>query len=268
MNLFSKKALLAAVLAVVTIPAFAQKEITFESTSASSGKHKKFESGTGDQTISVGTLSWFNGYVPFYYERAMLDMLSLQAGVGFTTRSFGGDFGFLLDEFGQNSNNYNGENMYDVEDDYTHYQFRNATPGLYLSFAPKIYYTNDVMDGMWLAPMVEYKNFRYNAQMADETAPIVSTGGDDRLIPHTSEVFKEHINCVDFSIHWGSTYELEKHFTIGWSTGFGIRTSKGERLDIGIYDDNSGTEHYMNKVAYYEKTKPFFAFNLTIGGWF
>lgn len=267
MNIFSKKTALAAVLAVATLQAFAQKEITFES-HPGTGNHKSFTPGPGDQSVSVGLLSWFNGYVPFYYERALFDMLSLQAGVGLTTRSFGGDLGFAMEEFGQTSSNYNGENMYDVTDDYTHYQFRNAKPGLYLSFAPKIYYDNEVMDGFWLSPMIEYKNFRYDAQKADETAAVVYNTDDDRLIPHSTEVMKEHVNCLDLSLNWGASYEMRNHVTIGWSTGLGVRTAQGERLDIGVYDDRAGVAHYVNKIAPYEKTKPFFSFNLIIGGWF
>lgn len=269
MKLHLKKSFLFLILSALAFPAAAQKEITFDSKPSSEGHHKSFSSGEGVNSVSVGVLSWFNGYVPFYYERRFMDMLSVQAGAGFTMRSFGGDLSYALESFGDNDKNFSGEYMYDVADDYTHYQYRNAKPGLYLSLAPKVYYQNECMDGMWLAPMIEYKNFRFDAQKADETAPVnQNTQGDDRLIPHTTDVMKEYINCMDFSLNWGASYQKRNHFTIGWSIGFGIRTSKGERLDIGVYNEPTGVEHYVNKIAQYDKTKPFLSFNLTLGGWF
>ena len=261
MNLFFKKALPFLLVLTVVLPASAQKTITFESTNKSG--QSKSRAGDGKNSLTIGVISWFNGVVPVYYERSLLSMLSVQGGIGLTTRSFGADFGTLM-EGDVESENFEYPN--DIPDDYTYYKYRKTQPGVYLSVSPRVYYDDDVMDGMFIAPTFSYKLNRYAAQKADETVDAVFTD-DDRKVPHTSDVFNEHIRCLDLGFTWGGTYQSRSHFTIGWSTGIGVRSAKGERLDIGMVENVDGTTRYVNSVYDYDKTKFFMSLNLTVGGW-
>ena len=75
MNL--KNIVAAVLLASGALPAGAQKTITFESKDAKLGHSRAYTRGEGKNSITAGLLSWFNGYVPVYYERSVLSMLSV-----------------------------------------------------------------------------------------------------------------------------------------------------------------------------------------------
>jgi hypothetical protein len=264
MNPFFKKALPFLLVLATLLPASAQKTITFESTDKSSSKyHKGSHAGEGKNSLTLGVISWFNGYVPVYYERSLLSMLSIQGGIGITTRNFGGDFGTLLES---DEESLHFDHSQDIPDDYTHYKFRNTQPGLYLSLSPRVYYDDDIMDGNYIAPLFSYRLNRYSAQMADETVEAIYKD-DDRLIQHTSATFSEHIRYLDLGFTWGGVRQNRNHLTIGYSLGLGVRSAKGERLDIGMMEGADGKNHYVNQVYDYDKTKFFMTFNLNVGGW-
>jgi hypothetical protein len=256
----------ALLLLLATAPASAQKVITFESKDSKLGHNKAFKHGEGKNSLTVGMLSWFNGYVPVYYERSVLSMLSVQIGAGATCRSFGSDLGFVMAAEGETSSTYTSGN--DIKDDYSHYKFRSTTPGLYLSFAPKVYYHDEGMDGEYVSPMLEYKMFSYKARKADVTAPMSGGYNDDRDVPHSKEEQMEYMRCLDFTVNFGGHYQSRNHVTFGWSTGFGVRTANSQRLDIGTSTDGVGNSHYTNAVEEYKKTKLLFTFNFVVGRWF
>jgi hypothetical protein len=95
----------AAVSLFAAVPAIGQKVITFESKDAKLGHNKAFKGGEGKNSITAGMLSWFNGYVPVYYERSVLSMLSIQIGAGATCRTLGSDLGFVMAGEGETSTN-------------------------------------------------------------------------------------------------------------------------------------------------------------------
>src|SRR4051812_41444814 len=87
----------------------AQKVITFDSKSSSSSTshhHSSKHRTLAKNSLSVGLISWFNGYTPLYYERAVTDFMSIQAGIGVTTRSFGNDLGVIVSGEGTTSPNF------------------------------------------------------------------------------------------------------------------------------------------------------------------
>jgi hypothetical protein len=91
MKLYIRNIALITLFTLTALSANAQKTITFDTKDAKGGHSHSFNHGDGKNSASVGLLSWFNGYVPFYYERSLLSMLSVQVGAGLTVRSFGSD---------------------------------------------------------------------------------------------------------------------------------------------------------------------------------
>lgn len=267
---FFKAIVLCSLALLIGNMAGAQKVITFESHDSKTGHKKSGTAGEGKNSVTVGLLSWFSGYTPVYYERSVLSMLSLQVGAGVTTRSFGADLGYGIYSEGETSDIFTSQNSRnDVKDDYAHYKFRKSLPGLFVSFAPKLYYHDEGMDGAYVSPTISYKVFRFAAQMADETADPTQYGtGDDRLIPHIKQEQSESVRCIDFAVNFGGHYQSRKHVVIGWNTGIGIRNSSAERLDIGVVNDAQNVARYKNAVAEYSKTKLLLTLNFVIGGWF
>jgi len=267
--------------ALLSQQAAAQQTITFDSedrNSSYSGRKKKAEKEVRKNSLTVGLVSAINGYTPFYYERALLDFLSIQVGAGITYRSFGNDLGQMLWNDGKNSefveNSQSG--FRNVTDQYFHYKYRKASMGTYFSVAPKIYFSNDAMDGFYLAPVLEWKLYRYKAQLANETKTTADAGNsfdtwtlenDDRNIPHTGNTMDEKMSCLDISLNVGGHYQRASRLTIGWSIGLGLRKMKSERLDIYTISDGSN-DYFRNTLRSYDMMKPVITANLIIGGCF
>lgn len=258
MNL--KKIFLLLAVSAVCKSSSAQQIITFENSKKSS---KQREVEEIKRSVSVGLLSPFSGYLPFYYEQRLTDFLSIQAGAGVTFRSYMNDFGMMIWNDGKSDDGGYG----DVEDQYYHYKYRKASLGYYFSLSPKIYYTDDCMDGFYIAPSFEWKFYRYKAQLADETVPGAYVD-DDRDLPRIDDVMKENMNCFDVTLKIGEHYESKKNVIIGWSLGAGIRKISGTRLNVYTEDDGTGTYYYRNGENKLDGVRPYFTFNFTIGGCF
>ncbi len=250
--------------------ASAQKMITFESHDGPSSSHKRHTGVNGKNSVTIGLVSWINGYTPVYFERAIGSHFSVQIGAGFTSRSYLNDFGMLVWNDGKdNSDRFKGND--DVEDHYENYKFRKTLIGPYFSIAPKVYFhPDDLMNGAYVSPMLEYKSYQFEAQKADitEQADNYYSNYDDRDIPHTKEKVNEHMNCLDFTINIGGHFQTGSHLAVGWSVGLGARHISSERLDIGKLPDSNGNYYYANNITGYSKTKPLFTFGFTMGGWF
>lgn len=265
-----RPAILLLVILMAGTEAMAQKEIVFGSenhSSRSRNSRHRHRGGDAKNAVYIGLVSFINGYTPVYYERAITNTLSVQVGAGVTTRSYTSVFSVLGTE-GNNSDNFKGAD-YDIPDDYDQYKYRKAAPGLYLSVAPKIYYAGDGMEGAYISPMLEFKQYRWNARMADESVP-PSSYYSDIDVPRTTATQAEYMRCLDLSINFGGLYQTENHIVFSWSTGIGVRNAHSSRLDVGVRSDGLGlgNERYANAVQEYDKTKLLFSFQFAIGGWY
>lgn len=240
----------------------AQKVITFESHTASSGKRHRQEAGANSITFGLG--SFINGYNALYYERKVLDFMSISVGGGVTYRSYMNDFGAVLANDGENSDYFFYQ---DIKDDYASYKYRTVSPGLYASLAPRIYFSDEAMNGFYLSPALEVKQYNFKARMADVTvAPNNYYGYSD--VPYSTATASEYMHCLDATINAGGHHQLRNHLVVGWNVGFGLRHQNSERLDLGIVQDGSGNLSYANRMRDYSTTKPLFTFNFVLGGWF
>jgi hypothetical protein len=243
----------------------AQKIITFESKPIKNEKSKK--ESYGNNSITLGLGSFLNGYTSLYYERTATRFMSVAVGAGFTYRSYMNDFGAIVWSDGKNSNL---PGAYDIEDDYSSYKYRKSTPGFYASIAPHFYFNDAPLDGFYLAPMVEMKQYKYEARLADVTVPVDNYGYSykDADVPRSTGSMSEHMNCIDLTFNTGGHYELHNHLSVGWNIGLGLRHLNAERLDIAVADNGTGGFSYVNSVHSYTATRPLVQFNFVMGGWF
>jgi hypothetical protein len=277
MTLKATKAVVALLICMASIEASAQKTITFGSSERSErSEHSRSHSETesAKNSLTLGIASWLNGFVPVYYERAVLPFMSVQVGAGITMRSFSNDFAQVLLNDGEKSDVFDdsySSDMTDVDDSYENYKYRKQRVGFYASVAPKIYFRDNCMDGFYLAPTFELKHYKYQAQLANvnKTTAYSNSGdySDDRSVPHVKETMEESMKCYDFSLMIGGHYQTNHHLAVGWSIALGMRSLKAERLDIGTEHLTDG-DYYRNALKEYTATRPFFAFNFILGGCF
>jgi hypothetical protein len=255
----------------------AQQTITFDSDNPGYKKKKKKEVKANSATI--GIISAFNGFIPVYLERKVADFMSVQVGAGLTFRSISNDMGQILNEDGTNSEYTDAHSVivgttsiYDVEDSYESYKYRNARPGYCFSVAPRIYFGNNVMDGFFLAPEFSYKMYRYSAQLADGSVPIVGSYpsyGDDSEVPRSSKKMNEYMACMDYTLSIGGHYQRSNKMAVAWSLNAGVRRFQAQRLDVYLeYDSSTSTSILKNMGREYDGLRPLIMFNLAIGGCF
>ena len=273
--------LLSLLLCGFMLPALAQRTITFgqdDERDNRKGRKPNKSLGANDyarNSVTINLLGWISGQTQVYYERGFNDVLSAAVGAGVTTRPFTMDV-FSDLGFGQESDNFNGSggggNTYnqDLDDDYSAYRHRKSRPGLALSFSPKVYYRAEGMDGGFIAPRVEYKKFRWQAEMLNTTTPTQrSYSSDLSNSDYGSGTQAESVRCLDLTINWGGHYQTGNRVVISWSSGFGVRSMRGERQDLGMRSYDGGTSYYyVNAVREIEKTTFLAAFTFAIGGCF
>lgn len=248
----------------------AQKMITFESRSVTNSKYKKRRRQHEDDaknSVTMGFASLLNGYIPVYYERTIAPMLTVQVGAGFTFRSFMNDIGATIYEDGYESDRFDGSNDYDINDDYASYRYRKMKMGQYLSLAPRLYFRQSALNGAYIGPMVEYKNYRYAARLADVTANAALVYEEDE-VPRASETLSEQMRCIDFTFNFGGHFQAANHVALGFNIGIGGRDISAERLDLGRVTDQNGKSHFVNATHQFKTTRPLFVFNFIVGGWF
>lgn len=275
-----KSLLLTSILIITHHNANAQKTITFEQHSSNKSYQRKKYEEAKKNTITIGLVSALNGYTPFYYERKITNFLSIQVGAGITYRSIGNDFGQVTWNDGKNSEftDNSGSEIQDVADQYYHYKYRKSQIGNMLSLSPRIYFSDNCMEGFFLAPAIEWKSYKYKAQMADENKTTADKGNgnystwefedDDRNVPRSGQKMKEHMNCLDITVNIGGMYQTKNKLAIGWNVGLGLRSAHSSRLDVYTLGNSSGFPYYRNNERQYNTLRPLCTVNLLIGGCF
>jgi len=204
------------------------------------------KTGHDNNIVKVGLLYWVNGVIPVYYERKLTPWLTVQGGVGLTTRDFIAD---LMNEIIYTAGDGSSYNTY-----YS-YQHRKALVGYYLSAQPKFYLNNDAMDGFYISPWLEFKHYAFKANMVDPTQP--------DLVYLNNAYQNEHRNCLDFTINCGWQW-MYNPLTIEFNLGAGFRRYWESRLDI----EQGNTGYYTNGLNTFNGYRPEFNIDFNFGGFF
>ncbi len=174
--------------------------------------------------VKVAPLAFVAGYFPVFLEREYLDWLSLQAGVGITFKSVINE---LLSDF--------GSSIYEDSGSYIDYSYRKATPGILLSFAPRLYFESDGFEGGYLSPEI-----RFNTQNTKAQKPNPSSIDLMRL---NGEYDPESYKHLDLMIHYGQQ-TLYPKLTLDWSFGLGIRSVNSKVQTVFQNNGNTWTSSF------------------------
>jgi hypothetical protein len=228
-------------------------EVVIFSKDGGSGSSGSAPSWKEDNVVKLGLLNVASGNIPIYYERRLLPLLSVQAGVGVTVRDFAADVVNMIFT--------NGEPPYNP---YYQYAERKPKVGYYMSIQPKVYTSSDAMDGFWVSPMLEFKRFNFKANMVDQTA--ISSG--DGPVYLTNSFQSEFRNDLDFTLNIGWQWLLDNKVAVEYSMGAGFRRFWEERQNIGDGYNNGYGQSYVNSTRYFNGWRPDFNFCLSVGGFF
>ncbi len=224
-------------------------EVIVFSRDASRTKLSKAEKA--NNIVKIGLTTWVSGVIPFYYERKIFPWLSVQGGVGLTTRDFVAD---VINIIFVDEPNYSP---------YYTYNERKALVGYYLSFQPKFYVKKEALGSFWLSPMIEFKRYNFKANEVDEFNSNLNTGGPSYL-PNT--YMMEHRNAVDFTLNLGWQWMFDP-LIVEFSMGAGFRRFWEQRLDIQSVSYSTG-QIYVNEARYYGNFRPELNLSLNFGGFF
>jgi hypothetical protein len=207
-------------------------------------------------TMKAGLLYFVSGCIPVYYERKVLPWLSVQGGIGLTTRDFVADVVNIVLE---------GYNVNEGLNPYYRYNERKSLVGVYASLQPKFYIHNNALDGFWFGPTFEFKQYNYKANLAD-----VNSLPDDYGNPvYLSNKFqREYRNAVDatFNVGWQFKYN---RLCLEYSMGVGFRRFWEKRSDVESYSTATGIAPYFtNGVRTYSGYRPEINMALSFGGFF
>ena len=208
--------------------------------------------------IVKGGLFYFaSGCLPVFYERKVLPWLSIEAGLGLTTRDFMADgvnayISILAGNQGMNP--------------YYQYSERKSLPGIYISAQPKFYVHNDALEGFWFGPVLEFKRFDYKANLVNVNA-LANLDGNPIYLPNSYQ--NEYRNAVDFTFNVGWQWFYNHHLTLEYLMGAGFRRFWEQRSDIEATQSySSGPPYFTNGVRVYGGYRPEINVELNFGGFF
>jgi hypothetical protein len=209
-----------------------------------------------DNVLKLGLLYWVSGCIPIYYERKITPWLSLEGGLGLTTRDFVADVVNIY---------LNGINDNEGLNPYYQYHARKSEVGVYASLQPKFYIRNNAIEGFWFGPMLEFKRFDYKAGIAN-----VNSQGDANGNPIYLNTYQpEHRNAVDFTFNVGWQFKYRSNLALEYSMGAGFRRFWEQRSDVEYASGlTSGPPYFSNGIRDYNGYRPEFNMALSFGGFF
>ena len=212
--------------------------------------------------VRLGLITAVNGYTPIYFERKLLNSLSIETMVGFTYRSLANDFDYLTSPRAFNRPK-NPLYYDDIDEAYEKYEgIRKSNIGFCVGITPKIYPSANAIRGFYIGPQVNYKLFLFKVK----TAMYNSTSNSysyENLRRSDDYNIKEHVHQFDFSINLGKNIILKNHITLNVNANIGTKYMIGKREDIAYY--GSGI---ISNYRDYKKLFPYLSFDFSIGGWF
>ena len=210
------------------------------------------QKGNGEEQniLKIGALYFVSGNIPLYYERKIMPWLSIQAGIGLTSRDFVAD---VVNWYLDNINQDEGLNPY--------YQYKERKPlvGVYASLQPKFYVIDPALAGFWISPMVEFKQYNFKANLSDVNS------SSNAYLPNTYQ--HEHRNVIDFTINTGYQWMFNV-MTLEASTGLGFRRFWEQRIDVEYAGTNGGAPYTTNGVRNFKGYRFEYNISLNFGGFF
>ena len=254
------KTLLSAIFLIAPLFILAQDKQKKDTTIVVNLGHKQYDKNhkkpTGEEnTIKIAPLGFTSGTFPVYYERIINDFLTVQAGIGATSRNYIRTSIQSVDDIVPTypwSDNLFTDKVEPALD------MTNRKPvlGYMLSVQPRLYFESDPPDGGYLGISCDF--YRYNFAIPG----LVNTNTDSTASPnyqYKGLKNKEHENISDFMVCFGYQ-DVYDRLSLDYSMGLGIRNVKGTKYYYA--EDNSTTPAtIIEGLAPYKQS----LFNFNIG---
>jgi hypothetical protein len=256
-----KKNLLSlSIIALFNISCFAQETIYFKKDdNKSSTTKKKKQLSTENNIIKFSPFAFVNGIVPFYYERAINETFSIQAGAGITTTNYISD---IIDKASDNGSRLPQQIVWSdgitngrTNDNVSDVLYNKKTKiSYFIALEPRVYFSSEGLDGSFMG--ISISNARYNS-----TSKKVKTGSTSTSEPtFTSDLFKANQNVTDLFVSFGSQ-DLYDKISMEYTFAMGLRKIKGK--EYAFTDTYTGGNYiFVDGVSTIDKIK--FGFNISL----
>ncbi len=239
----------------------AQETVIFSKEGRKSSTSKKKSTGE-ENIVKISPLSFIGGVIPVYYERAINDFFSIQAGLGVTSKNYLKDALAESDFYVPNVKSIkwsdgSPSSTYQNMSSLTDYNNRKAKIGYYASIEPRVYFDDDGLSGGFIGISYSTAKFKADAQKIVTGVPVT---GDPT---YSNATFSEYEKTSDIMVTFG-TQTLYDHISLEYNIGLGVRSLKGERY---AYSSNFGasTPIWIDGVAETEKAKLNFNLSVKVG---
>lgn len=219
--------------------------------------------GSSEKNImKISPLSFIGGIIPVYFERSLNKKISLQVGVGITSKNYIGD-AIRRSNDNQNRNVTTTKWSDGTIDTYTNQNDINKNKktsiGYFIALEPRVYFANEGLKGFFMG--LSFSNAKYNSTSKKiDTRSIISSGNGGRF---TNETFKGSENITDLLVNFG-TQTLYDHISLEYSAGIGLRKIKGTEYAYAR-NPNFGSTLYLDGVSTIDKTKLGYNVSLKVG---
>ncbi len=203
--------------------------------------------------IKVDPLAFISGKIPVSYERKLSDLFSVQVNLGLTSKNYlqnaiaDADINAKVD-FDVTSLPQGYQDETDVLYNYDH---RKANLGYMFSLQPKVYISEEALEGSYFA--LGFNSLRFNYS----TPGLVEKSGN---LTFTGATKKEHETVTSLMVYFGNQ-RLYDRLSLEYFTGVGIRSAKGEKYMAG----NSGSGFYEAMTPYKKKGTLNFELSIKLG---
>ena len=203
--------------------------------------------------IKTAPLGFMSGVIPFYYEREIKEYLSLQCGIGFTTRNFSRE---IIQTANSSLDFYNSKlNAADIASSYYNFDNRTAGLGFMYSIQPRFYFKSDGLHGGFLG--ISFNNARFNFNSNDVA------GYNGTKVIFGNDKHAEYENIKDFFVDWGHQYLFDK-LSFEYTVELGARNVSGSKYVA--YAIGSGSNYTIQDgMKDYSVNNLFFNIGLKLG---
>lgn len=243
-----------------------------QSGAAASGAQKPLKTRTARHALTIGIPSFLDGFTALTYERRLSSSFALGLGGGITYHNFWMETGELKREAESLAVLYRRGAGMDVTERYADAAYHVPKPGAYISVLPKYYFGKQALNGIYIAPLLEYRNYRfltYKASEAEFARPpyYYSGGGDEQGVLRAREKVREYVNCFDISAVMGGQYQMRGRSVLGFHIGVGVRNARISRQDIGVEMLSNQFIRYTNTMRQSADTRLLANVGLNVGAW-
>ena len=219
-----------------------------------SDSRAKQSDGGFKNILKVSPVAFISGKIPFSYERKLSDLFSVQASIGLTTKNYLKSL--ILESSTSNGDDANvtyknstlPADFKDSVDPINNFERRKASLGFMFSVQPRIYISEEAMEGTFFGLSFNMARFNYSIP------GLVTANGEST---YAGAAKKEFENVKTVMVNFGNQ-KLYDRLSLEYAVGVGIKSVNGEKYRAGTY-----TNKFYEEISAYNK-KSDLAFDITL----